>query len=854
MLRARPLLSLLPLCVGAISLGITGWLWQHEQQSTRQVLKADFDHSVRQTVGRIESRLADCEQMLRGVQGLILASDNVKPEQFQTYIDALLANADFAGIQFFAHAHRRPSGPGIEPSAKVIDVAPATAANLEIVGADLLANPVQRATMQRAADSGSFSITPQLFQPTGQARSAQDVFQMFLPVYAKDKAVNGVAARRAALAGWVLAHVRMSELMSSLYGEGTPGIDVRIHDGLELSQQSLMYATNPEAGASTSPRFEALEYIGIAGHTWTLAVSARAEFEQRHGSGAARTIAWLGAGLSLLLALLTRQLVSGRHRANDAALAMTRQLRISEERYRRIVETADEGIWVTDEHSRTVFANPKLARMLGCSSEELQGRLPAEFHAEVASPDQGAASAAKPPDSDGPQQRALRRKDGTLLWVSMATTPIVDAAGRSAGQLSMVTDITAQVQAEARRAELEAQLRESQKMEAIGTLAGGIAHDFNNILAAILGNAALAQERAAHDPTLKSGLDQISVAAMRARSLVQQILAFSHKQPHRLLSQSLRPLIEEAVSLLRPVLPALVELQVALADAPMYVRADATQIQQVVMNLCTNAWHALGGQAGRITIRLERAPLDDHAALRLGLQAGDHARLSVSDTGCGMDEATRARIFEPFFTTKAVGQGTGLGLSVVHGIVATHGGAIAVASALGQGSQFDLYLPLLAQRDTMPAGDLGAAAAPLFTDRHVAYVDDDPSMVLMVRALLRRSGYQVSGFEDPREAIAALRSQPQAFDIVVTDYNMPHLSGLDVAREVAQIRSGLPVVLSSGYITEAIIAEAAQLGVRFVMQKEFTLERLCGILGRLLQESDADAAVHGTGPDAGQAD
>jgi CheY-like chemotaxis protein len=219
-----------------------------------------------------------------------------------------------------------------------------------------------------------------------------------------------------------------------------------------------------------------------------------------------------------------------------------------------------------------------------------------------------------------------------------------------------------------------------------------------------------------------------------------------------------------------------------------------------------------------------------------------------------MDEATRSRVFEPFFTTKAVGQGTGLGLSVVHGIVATHGGAIAVASALGQGSQFDLYLPLLAQRDTMPAGDLGAAAAPLFTDRHVAYVDDDASMVLMVRALLRRSGYQVSGFEDPREAIAALRSLPQAFDIVVTDYNMPHLSGLDVAREVAQIRSGLPVVLSSGYITEAIIAEAAQLGVRFVMQKEFTLERLCGILGRLLQESDADAAVHGTGPDAGQAD
>ncbi len=830
----RSLLSLLPWVLGAVGLGITGWLWQHEQGATQRTLKADFDFSVRQTASRVESRMADYEQMLRGLQGLFQVSAPVHRDAFDAYVDTLLAGADFAGIQYFAYAPKAPDGAGIVASAKIVHVAPSTALNLGVVGEDPYADPVRRSAMQSAADSSGVGVTPQLLDLVSPERTPQRGFLMFLPVYAKGRPVDSAASRRAALAGWVIAGVRMNDLMSSLYGEGMRGIEVRIHDGLELSRQTLMYESGPERDGTRRPRFEALEYIGFAGHTWTLAVSARPEFAQRYGSDAAPVIAGSGLGFSLLVVLLTRQLVSARQRAKDLAASMTSELRASEERYRRIVETADEGIWMTDLHQCTAFVNPKLAQMLGYTIEEILGRTPAELLDDAHASDVERALTTDRSGGAQPRELRFRRKDGSALWASLSTAPIFDAAGRPEGALSMVTDITARKHADAARFELEAQLRESQKMEAIGTLAGGIAHDFNNVLAAILGNAAMAQERATADPALIDHLDQIGKAAGRARSLVQQILAFSRKQPHRLVVLPLRPVIEEAVRLLRPVLPAQAELEFVTADSKLHVMADSTQLQQVVMNLCTNAWHALNGRAGRITIGLGAVSFDAEAARRLGLPAGSHAHLCVSDTGSGMDEAIRVRVFEPFFTTKPIGQGTGLGLSVVHGIVASHGGAITVSSAPGQGSRFDLYFPLLAPPAAVSPADVGATESSFGAGRHVAYVDDDPVMIAMVQALLQRAGYRVTCFEDPRDAIAALGAQPEAYDVVVTDYNMPLLCGLDVAAELARLRPGLPVVISSGYVTEELVAAAKRVGVRHVLQKEYTLEQLPGIVDTLV--------------------
>jgi len=291
-------------------------------------------------------------------------------------------------------------------------------------------------------------------------------------------------------------------------------------------------------------------------------------------------------------------------------------------------------------------------------------------------------------------------------------------------------------------------------------------------------------------------------------------------------------------------LPASVELDVQLGDAPLAVSADATQVQQILLNLCTNAWHALHGSAGRITIGLDAAELDAVATELLGVELapGRYAHLWVRDTGSGMDAATRARVFEPFFTTKRIGQGTGLGLSVVHGIVSAHHGAITVDSSPGRGSIFHLYFPLLAGPETARAEAALERAAPAGRGEHVLYVDDDQPILLMVEALLKRQGYRVTTVEHPRDALQHVRDDPQSFDLVVTDFNMPELNGLELAAELAALRPGLPVAISSGFVSDELRKAARDHGVRALLQKEYTLERLPQLVHQLLHGTPASEA------------
>jgi len=363
-------------------------------------------------------------------------------------------------------------------------------------------------------------------------------------------------------------------------------------------------------------------------------------------------------------------------------------------------------------------------------------------------------------------------------------------------------------------------------------LAGGIAHDFNNVLAGILGNVALAIQDLPPEHPAAQSLEQIRKAGLRGRGLVQQILAFARRQPREVVSCELRPLAQECLGLLRSTLPAGVTLEASLGDEPLFVMADATQIEQVLMNLCTNAWHSLGGLPGRLAVTLAGVDLDAAAARQLGagLTPGAYACLTVSDTGRGMDAETRARIFEPFFTTKPVGEGTGLGLAVAHGIIAAHGGVIRVQTALGEGSRFEIYLPRSAS--TVAAGDRPQplAIAHRGHGENVLYIDDDEVMVVMVERLLQRLGYVVTCLHDPAHAIEVVRVAPQAFDVVVTDLNMPELSGLDVARALSRIRADLPVIISSGNLPDQLQNEARQAGVRALVHKQFTLEELGAVI------------------------
>ena len=419
----------------------------------------------------------------------------------------------------------------------------------------------------------------------------------------------------------------------------------------------------------------------------------------------------------------------------------------------------------------------------------------------------------------------------------------IDAQRNASGSecRAVLIDLTQRLGAEAENHALELQLRESQKMEAIGILAGGIAHDFNNILAAILGNVVLAQQDVGEGHEALISLAQIKQASQRARGLVQQILAFSRRHTETPVRLALQPAIQETLALLRVTLPAGVDLQASLGTEPLVVLADATHLQQVLMNLCTNAWQALPAEGGRIELQLDAVqPGRDPPPPRpAGLAPGHYARLCVRDNGCGMDAATQLHMFEPFFTTKPVGEGTGLGLAVVHGIVASMGGALGVRSEPGRGSCFEVWLPLLEalESDGVVAADLEAPwPATEGPAKHVMCVDDDEPMLLMMERWLQRRGYRVSAFANPEAALEAVRAAPTDVDIVVTDFNMPGLSGLALAEALTALRPDLPIVLSSGYVSEELLRDARCRGVREVIYKEDTIDQLGALLQRLLEQ------------------
>ena len=525
------------------------------------------------------------------------------------------------------------------------------------------------------------------------------------------------------------------------------------------------------------------------------------------------------------------------------------QKRESEAQLASIIDSTMDAIITVDEIQRIVVFNRSAEAMFCCAAaaaigQPLERFIPERFraaHAEQMQRYRANGITARAMGGAGLRQTLYGlRADGSEFPVE-ASISHVEVQGHKLYSV-VLRDISARKQAEATQLALEAQLRASQKMEAMGTLAGGIAHDFNNIIAAILGNTALAKKDVGggRDGEALVSLEEINKAGTRGKNLVQQILTFSRRQPQEMVVQPLAPLVEESLGLLRATLPAVVSLEAALTDKRLYVRADATQIGQVLMNLCTNAWHALSGSTGRIAVTLDAVRLDEKAAtLAGGLPAGDYARLTVSDTGCGMDEATLARIFEPFYTTKQVDQGTGLGLAVVHGIVQAHQGAINVSSTPGKGTTVDVLLPAAAAPGT---AELPAAVAPAPTHgqgKHVLYVDDDEAMVFLVSRMLENLGYRVSGFDRGEVALEAVRAAPQDYDLVVTDFNMPGLPGTEVARELQRIRPDLPVVITTGYITEELHAGAHAAGVRHVVYKPDTVAELCETIRRLLETSAA---------------
>jgi CheY-like chemotaxis protein len=370
-------------------------------------------------------------------------------------------------------------------------------------------------------------------------------------------------------------------------------------------------------------------------------------------------------------------------------------------------------------------------------------------------------------------------------------------------------------------------------MEAIGTLAGGIAHDFNNILSAIIGYASLAQMDLEDPSALRESLAQVLKAGERAKELVSQILSFSrpHKQERRPLR--LQPVVKEALKLLRSILPATIEIVCRIEDTAPLVLAEPTQIHQVLMNLCTNAAHAIGAVPGRLEVILAAAEVDTATAqAHPDLRAGPYARLTVSDTGHGMDAATLKRIFEPFFTTKPPEEGTGLGLALVHGIMLDHEGAIRVTSEPGHGTAFELYFP--AHESDRIETDTPVAKPPKGQGQHILLVDDESVLAKVAALVLERFGYKVTAETNPLQALNLFRQQPQDYDLVLTDLTMPKMTGVDLAVQVLRIRPRIPILVATGYSTLWNSEVLHRLGIQDMILKPFTPAVLAAAVARAL--------------------
>jgi PAS domain S-box-containing protein len=541
---------------------------------------------------------------------------------------------------------------------------------------------------------------------------------------------------------------------------------------------------------------------------------------------------------TLILTVLGILTISALLRQLRRVEAGERALGESEERYALAMEGANEGHWDWDVATDRVFLSAKM-KMLSGIEKDCPITTRREWMAEtVVHPDDIARRDAALDEhfaghTPGYEcEYRVRHASDTWCWLLARGRCLRDAAGEPYRFVGSALDITQQKQAQIEKEHLEAQLRQSQKMEAIGTLAGGIAHDFNNILGAILGYGELAHQQSPQGSALRRYLDNVMHAAERAKALVDRILGFSRSGLGERVPMNVQSVIEETLELLAASLPPEIRLEKRLDAGQAAVIGDATHLHQVAMNLCTNAIHAMK-HGGVLSVDLVCVELNERRTLSRGtLAPGSYLRLGVGDTGSGIPAETLERMFDPFFTTKDVGRGTGLGLSLVHGIVIELGGAIEVTTQAGAGTRFEIWLPVTHESGTPP---VTAVREPTRGNGEVVMiVDDELPLVALAEEMLAELGYEPVGFNASSEALQAFRAEPQRFDLVLTDEAMPDLIGTELASEIRLLRPTILIILMSGYGGAQLSKRALALGVNEVLRKPLQRRDLAESLARVL--------------------
>jgi len=511
------------------------------------------------------------------------------------------------------------------------------------------------------------------------------------------------------------------------------------------------------------------------------------------------------------------------------------ELKESEERYRQLIENANDAIFVVRDATMK-FHNRKTEEMIGYSGEELH-RIP---FIDLVHPD----------DRDMVIENHLKRLQGEAFH-STYSFRVVHKAGHTIwGELNAVLitwesepAVLCFIRDISEQKRLEEQVRQKQRLESIGTLAGGIAHDFNNMLTAITGFTELALLESGGDGRQRTKLEEVLKAGKRARDLVNQILTFSRQSDGERKPIRLQTILEDCLSMIRASVPATIEIRREFETPSDRVMADPTQLHQVMINLFSNALHAMAGEDGILEVSLTEEYLDAEAAEKQAdLRPGPYLKVTVKDTGHGMEKRVTDRVFDPFFTTKGPGEGTGMGLAVAHGIVKRHQGAISVLSESGIGTVFSVLLP---QCEPMAGSDEAPVSPALSEGARVLFVDDEPALAELYREMLGRMGHRVVICTSGLEALEAFRAAPKQFDLVVTDLVMPNMTGLDLTRELLEIRPDTPVILCTGFSETVDCEEAHRLGIRQMLMKPIPTNDLAQAVDRVLDRTDGN----GKGPE-----
>lgn len=521
---------------------------------------------------------------------------------------------------------------------------------------------------------------------------------------------------------------------------------------------------------------------------------------------------------------------------------MAESFQQSEERYRMIVENMHDVIWVMDFNFRYKYRSPSSIGLTGYTPEEIMAMSPdkqivPESYAlveKILAEELAKEFSGKPIDPRRSRTMELQvyHKNGGTIWIEVTASFGRDENGKPVELLLAARDITERKKMQKEKDHLQKQLIQSQKMEAIGTLAGGIAHDFNNILASMMGFTEMAAKESRKN-VRRGYLDQVLQASERAKNLVNQILAFSRQREQEAKPVDIRLILKEALTLLRATLPATIDIKQKIMPEEAAVLADPTQIHQIVMNLCTNAAQAMSKSGGLLEVNLSGVSINaTGAALHPDLRVGRYLKLSVQDTGCGIDPAIRDRIFDPFFSTKKAKEGTGLGLSVVYGIVKSCSGAIDVQSVVGQGATFTVYLPHIVLEKQIHAEQ--QEDVDLEGEESILFVDDEEMLVNMAKNFFQPLGYRITATTSSQEALQLFQQDPKRFDLVITDMTMPLITGTELARALLNIRPELPIILCTGYSDTPSMNEAKKLKIREFVLKPLFLKDLGSRVRRIL--------------------